>query len=221
MCRIFHRYTALQVKTMLQTCRGRRGGPISQRSSGYIQVLLYGREDQRCASIVYDSQVTACSLSSMVTAYSWRRTYISVDTSKHIYSYTMNDGSDLGRLRGSCIQARSGTASESVRLAEQAKTRLFCHHHLHRLTCVFHIGSFFILRYPSGQLAAIEQARKRVARAVGRRLLAYFVVPSIRGYTLVKIRANVIIRDCSLRNSPLEHFCLRNNNAKERGPITR
>ncbi len=75
----------------------------------------------------------------------------------------MNDGSDLGRLRGSRLQARSGIASESVRLAEQATTRLFCHHHLHRLTRVFHIGSFFILCYPSSPLAAIEQARSRVA----------------------------------------------------------
>ncbi|KAK0432169.1 hypothetical protein EV421DRAFT_1742504 [Armillaria borealis] len=121
------------------------------------------------------------------------------------------------RTTGSTKQARSSTASESVRPAEQSDASkdatLLPPPSPPR---VFHVGSFFILCYPPDRLvyeknAAVEQARGRVARTVGRRLLAYFVVPSISGYTTAdnglygsasELWANIIIRDFLQCDSP-------------------
>ncbi len=90
------------------------------------------------------------------------------------------------------LEVRSGTASDSVRLAEQSdaskdtslplpppppsfESRL--------LYCLF-LQPLNFGRLDYEKDAAIEQARGRVVRTVGQRLSGYFVVPAIRGYTV-------------------------------------
>ncbi|KAK0229402.1 hypothetical protein EDD85DRAFT_794471 [Armillaria nabsnona] len=110
------------------------------------------------------------------------------------------------------IVHRGGTKNDRLdykRVLAQLQSRLF------------YFGSFCVLSYPPGQLvyekdAAVEQARRILARTVVRRLLAYFVVPSIRVIrdamlaigAASEFRTNIITQDCSPRNNPSDTFAL-------------